>query len=232
MSVKSNLLSVIFKFAPFRIKNIWSMMSLLDGKYGHWQSVRAGEPINVHGEPIPWYTYPSIEYLDQLDFTEKTVFEWGAGNSSRYWARSAKSVTSIEDDPIWYQKIRQHESDNLTIHLIKDKQEYVDAIRRDNHRYDVIIVDGSYRSQCASIAPLFLVDGGVIVLDNSDWFADSTKPLRDAGLLQVDFSGLGPIASYTWTTSLFFHRGFSIASKQGGQPRYSLGSVTAPQDIS
>ncbi|MBP1465725.1 class I SAM-dependent methyltransferase [Candidatus Chloroploca sp. M-50] len=208
------------------------MLSILDGKYGHWHSVKTRESIGIDGEPTPWYTYPAIEYLDQLDFTEKTVFEWGAGNSSRYWARSAKSVVSVEDDPIWYRKIQQYRSDNLDIHLIQDKQRYIDAIRQNDQKYDVIIVDGSYRHQCALIAPLFLREGGVIVLDNSDWYPDSAKFLRDAGLLQVDFSGFVPVALLTSTTSLFFRRDFSVSSKSNQQPRPSLGSVPAPQNIS
>jgi hypothetical protein len=208
------------------------MLSILDTKYGHWQSVKTKQSIRVDGEPIPWYTYPAIEYLDQLDFTAKTVFEWGAGNSSRYWARSAKSVISVEDDPIWYRKIQQYRSDNLDIHLIQDKQRYIDAIRQNDQKYDVIIVDGSYRHQCALIAPMFLRDGGVIVLDNSDWYPDSAKPLRDAGLLQVDFSGFGPVGWYTWATSLFFRRDFHISGKSSVQPHPSLGSIPAPRHIS
>ena len=38
--------------------------------------------VNENNEPIPWFTYPSIQYLDQLDLSEKTIFEWGSGNSS------------------------------------------------------------------------------------------------------------------------------------------------------
>jgi hypothetical protein len=206
------------------------MLSILDGKYGHWKSIVRGESINTRGEPIPWYTYPAIEYLDQLDFTDKVVFEWGSGNSSLYWAQAAKTVSSIEDDPRWLCKIRGSQPENLTIHLVKDEQSYVNAIARTNHKYDVIIIDGSYRYQCALVAPKFLRDGGLIILDNSDWCPESAKVLRDAGLLQVDLSGSGPIAKLTWTTTLFFHRNFSVNSKEARQPRPSLGSVPAPQN--
>ena len=55
------------------------------------------------GNPIPWYTYPAIEYLAQFDYSDKKIFEYGCGNSSLFWAARAESVTSIEDNPEWFE---------------------------------------------------------------------------------------------------------------------------------
>ena len=60
--------------------------------------------IDRDGNPIPWYTYPAIEYLSQFDVTDKDVFEFGCGNSSLFWADRARLVTSIEDNPDWFAK--------------------------------------------------------------------------------------------------------------------------------
>ena len=38
--------------------------------------------LDRNGNPIPWYTYPAIEYLSQFDYSRKTIFEFGCGNSS------------------------------------------------------------------------------------------------------------------------------------------------------
>lgn len=51
------------------------------------------------GNPIPWYTYPAIEYLSQFDYGGKRVFEYGCGYSSLFWAERAAKVISIEDNP-------------------------------------------------------------------------------------------------------------------------------------
>ena len=51
------------------------------------------------GNPIPWYTYPAIEYLSQFDYSQKKIFEFGTGYSSMYWAKRAQKVISIEDKP-------------------------------------------------------------------------------------------------------------------------------------
>ena len=37
------------------------------------------------GNPIPWYTYPAIEYLSQFDYSDKKIFERGA--RCRAWLR-------------------------------------------------------------------------------------------------------------------------------------------------
>lgn len=59
--------------------------------------------IDKDGNPIPWYTYPAIEYLSQFDYGDKKVFEFGCGNSSLFWAVRAQEVISIEDNPSWFE---------------------------------------------------------------------------------------------------------------------------------
>lgn len=226
-----------FQYAASQIVKIFTsrrsrvahrMLSILNKGYGHWQTVERNNVININGEPIPWYTYPAIEYIDSLDFGDKAVFEWGAGNSSLYWARVAKTVTSIEHDPFWHQKLVNKSPVNLNIMLIENEDEYINAISLTNRKWDVIIIDGVYRYKCALIAPRFLEEGGLIILDNSDWLPKSAEVLREANLLQVDMSGFGPIATYTFTTSVFFHRNNRTKSKDGRQPRPSICAIPVP----
>ena len=35
------------------------------------------------GNPIPWYTYPVIEYLTQFDYTDKKIFEYNKSKITR-----------------------------------------------------------------------------------------------------------------------------------------------------
>lgn len=69
--------------------------------------------IDRDGNPIPWYTYPAIEYLSQFDVTDKDVFEFGCGNSSLFWADRARLVTSIEDNPDWLANGRKVLTDRI-----------------------------------------------------------------------------------------------------------------------
>src|SRR6185503_19485637 len=69
-----------------------------------------------------------------------------------------------------------------------------------------------------------LKTGGMIVLDNSDWLPRSAQLLRDSGLIEVDMTGLVPLAGHTQTTSLFFDRAFAFAPR-GRQPLPGPGAV-------
>ena len=238
---KSALVSQLFR----KIKNIvrhwafdliapkgyWearSILNILINKYGWTYSRQIQQAIIGDGIPTPWYSYPTVEYIDQLDFSEKDVFEWGAGNSSLYWASVARSVKSIENDPDWYERIRVQASNNLTIEYAHGP-DFVKAIENDKRSYDVIIIDGSHRVECARVASKYLRDGGMIILDNSDWYPEAAAILQESGLLQVDMSGFAAICQFTISTSLFFHRDFSLKAKGQAQPRPSLGAIPKPE---
>ncbi len=84
--------------------------------YNQYQSICKWDCIDKDGNPIPWYTYPAIEYLENLDMTDKRVLEWGSGNSSLFWAKRAKEVISIENDKEWFEKINAKKLPNQTIY--------------------------------------------------------------------------------------------------------------------
>jgi len=70
------------------------------------------------------------------------------------------------------------------------------------------------------------LESGIVILDNSDWYAETAKFLRDSlNMIQIDFHGFGPINSYTWTTSLFLTRGVMMNPKNKIQPVYSLSAL-------
>src|SRR3954471_19133862 len=45
--------------------------------YGHLRTVLHRNCLDAAERPIPWYTYPAVEYLKQLDFSRARVFEYG-----------------------------------------------------------------------------------------------------------------------------------------------------------
>ena len=47
---------------------------------------------------VAWYAYPLLEFIEGLDFSRDTVFEYGSGSSSVYWAKKAKNLFSVEHD--------------------------------------------------------------------------------------------------------------------------------------
>lgn len=97
--------------ASGQIKWLWATFEC---EYGHLRSRNLGLPVASNGDQLPWYTYPVIEFLSQLDFSKKLVFEFGSGNSSKYWAKRARSITSVENDVAWHQTLAQDKGPNQT----------------------------------------------------------------------------------------------------------------------
>lgn len=188
------------------------------------------------GNPIPWYTYPAIEYLLQFDYASKKIFEFGCGYSSAFWAARAQKVTSIEDKETWFAKWQQEFSaENLEIRLRDEGEQYENAIFEDGEKYDVIVVDGKRREKCAAVAVKALIDGGIIILDDSDRintseeYRKAVSALKAADLIQVDFYGFCPMNCYTKTTSVFLSRNFNFASKHEVQPFNGWGNLWSMQ---
>lgn len=188
--------------------------------------------LDKDNNPIPWYTYPAIEYLSQLDFSDKKIFEFGVGYSSLFWAEHALSVTSVEDNTEWYQKWQnEFSADNLTLKQRGEGKAYYNAILEDKSKYDVIIIDGKCRAECAKTAVRVLNAGGFIILDDSDRvntsieYQTAIETLRQHNLMQIDFFGFCPMNNYTKTTSLFLCRDFNFKSRFKVQPTNGIGNL-------
>jgi hypothetical protein len=165
--------------------------------------MRVRKAVDADGEPIPWYTYPAIEYLRSFNFKECDVFEFGAGNSSLFWSTHARSIVSVEDNRGWFQSVdKMAQKNQIVIHRDLEAG-YVNSLSEQGKSFHVIVIDGRWRRRCANEAIKFLAVGGAIVLDNSDWYSESSRFLRENGFFQIDFSGYGPINAYCWTTSIF-----------------------------
>ncbi len=211
---------------PDRLMYVTSCMNILSETYGYARSLEGGMPVDGAGEPIPLYTYPAIEYLAQLDFSDAAVFEYGSGQSTAFWSRRARRVYAVEDDPTWRARLTERGLPNVEV-LDIEATGYVAAIDAPEEAgYDVIVVDGhGHRYDCAAAARAKLRPGGMVILDNSDWHPNSAALLRGAGLIQVDMTGFKPGYYHTSTTSLFLDRGFSRTSRSGRQPEVGLGAL-------
>lgn len=218
------------RLVPGRVRMAAKACWNLERRYGHWRTAATGESVDADGSPLPWYTYPAIEYLRQFDVSNWDVFEFGSGNSTLFWAGRCRQVTAVEDDPEWHRALLAKIPPNVTYLFETDVGRYPDAVTRPGRSFDCIIIDGSFRKECAQAALEKLKRGGLMILDNSDWFPNTAALLRNAGLLQVDFHGFGPINGYSWTTSLFLSRDFNPGLSEGRQPLPSRAAVRVVKD--
>ena len=185
-----------------QIKNF----NILANIYGQWATIRERDCKDSAGDPIPWYTYPAIEYLMHLNLSGMSVFEYGSGNSTIWWARNALKVHSVEDDSTWLLKIQ--ETINKGRYSIKydfkeRKEDYVNACVG---VYDITIFDGKFRSDCVRKYLENSIFGAMLIFDNSDRYPFSMEKIRrKLKWVELDFHGFGPINGYTWTTSIFIN---------------------------
>ena len=135
------------------------------------------------------------------------MLEFGSGYSTLFWASRCKKVYAVEDDAKWHAIIAPDAPANVEYLLLEDRDAYINAARTVGEpQFDIIIVDGSHRYQCAENSRPLLNPSGFMILDNSDWREETSRFLRDSDLIEVDMSGFGPINPYTWTTSFYFSR--------------------------
>lgn len=178
---------------------------ILEFEYGHERSRNEKRPVDAMGKPLPWFTYPAIDFLSQFDFESKNIFEYGCGMSTLFWLDRKANVYGVEDNPKWFAEVIKLSDGKAQIELSKDNN-YVYSIKSLNMRFDLIVIDGKYREECLNTSLDHLNEDGIVILDNSDRHPDLCKFVRENGFTEIDFHGFGPLNEYTWTTSLFFKR--------------------------
>ncbi len=190
-------------------KNLNNLINNIATKYGWLNSYHSGKPIDNQMNPLPWYTYPAIEYLNCFDLQKLRIFEYGCGFSTLYFASRSLQVISIEDNEKWHYDIQQKLlelgiSGRAKVINKTDEYDYVTSLSA--YRPDVVCIDGSFRKKVSEFVSLFACQKThnvkMIIFDNSDWYPKTVEKLRLATkFFRTDFSGFGPINDYTWTTS-------------------------------
>lgn len=175
---------------------------------GWFKSFTTGISIDNKGAPIPWITYAAISFLEKRIHNNMVVFEYSCGNSTLWWASRIKNLISCEHDQAWYEKMKQKIPQNVELcHInLEYGGNYSKKIAEYNKKYDIIIIDGRDRVNCAKNSLSAIKEDGVFIWDNSD--RDSYKEGYDYllyhGYKRLDFDGMGPINVDSWCTSIFY----------------------------
>lgn len=176
---------------------------------GHFRSSLQARAVDREGNPIPWYTYSMIDFLKDKDFSQRIVLEFGSGQSTRWWARRAARVVSLESSREWFEHVRQSLPTNVTLYFTANDLSGFDELVEDD-RYDVLIVDGLDRAKAAAKAMHHVKPDGCIILDNSEghWGPEGSYPIldlfRENGYRRIDFFGYAPGVFLPHCSSLFF----------------------------
>ena len=178
---------------------------------GWLKSVELKLPVDAQGRALPWYSYPSIDFLARRVRDDMDVFEFGSGNSTLWWAEHARSVTAVEHHPEWAARMMRQVPNNVALRQIdlEPDGEYSFSAHASRRRFHVIVIDGRDRVNCARNCLGALHGDGVIVWDDSQRrrYRPGHRYLARRGFRALEFFGLGPMAPTPKETSVFYRDG-------------------------
>jgi len=186
--------------------------------------------VDAKGNYVPWLTYPFIDFIENLDLSDCSVFEFGSGSSTFWWSERVKNVVSVEMDSSWFDFIYSRRPSNVEIALCQNGGEYPHAINATVNNFDIIVVDGAERYKSATCAIQKLSEEGVIILDNCDWYPNAATMLRSNGFVQLDFYGFSPNNSFPSITSLFYKNN-TLLKKRKYEMNPVIGGNTIPGGV-
>lgn len=173
---------------------------------GWFKSFRSGKSIDRKEIPVPWFTYSAIRFLDERLPADATVFEYGSGYGTVWWAERAKLVHAVEHRCAWKEKVAGTLPDNVKVLYQQPGEGYESAVAQSEMKYDVILLDGRNRDKCFHYAKQGLTERGVIIFDDSHWekYQKTISYIQSVGLRQLPFRGMSPIEFRECETSIFY----------------------------
>jgi hypothetical protein len=178
-------------------------------EYGWFRSFKEKQSVDAQGRPLPWYTYPFIFFLESRIKPDFNVFEYGSGNSTRWYGARVKKVVAVEHDFQWVQMISSNLPANSEVLSRERGDAYIHAVKEKNSLYHLIAVDGRDRVKCVEAAVEFLTPDGVLILDNSERerYQKAKSVMAAKGFRSIDFRGMIPIVGHESCTTIFYRDG-------------------------
>lgn len=149
-------------------------------------------------KPSPWLSFGAIDFIQSRLVKDMRVFEYGSGGSTLFWLKHEAHLTSIEHDPTWYYKLRDHYLRHSSLDYRLVQAEYTGRGNLDpsdpdicassdelfqahsfcnycsqidefpDEWFDIVLIDGRARASCIKHSCNKVKIGGLLVLDNSD----------------------------------------------------------------
>lgn len=198
------------------VKQLYRLVSK-PGKYlestGWLRSAIARRPMDSEGRPIPWLSYPFIDFISGRLNDGMLVVEFGAGNSTLFFASKVKRVFSVESNELWVKDLAPQLPNNAEVSYQSynpaDSMQYVTAADSQLAFADIVLVDGPETSETLKHVAKAIGPKGVIALDNADreQYQESASSLLMMGYRRLDFVGMCPGAARKSVTALFYRDG-------------------------
>ncbi len=177
---------------------------------GWVRSLERDEIVDAAGEPLPWATLPFVDFIAPRLRAEWSVFEYGAGASTLFYAKRVRRVTAVEHDARFAAQLRARLPGNAEVRVCAASgEDYAAEVGRGTTEPELVSVDGEHRELCVARAMGRLAPGGVLVLDDAERgeYAGARKMLAAAGFRAVEFWGLAAGGVRRKCTSVFYREG-------------------------
>lgn len=174
---------------------------------GWVRATSTGRIQDRRGQPIPWMSYPFVDFIAPRLHAGVRVFEYGAGASTLFFAARVGEVLSVEDDAAFAAALRPRLPANARmIEYPRDSADYARAVTQMANPPHLVVLDGFQRDACAAAALPVLARDGVFVLDDAEReeYAPIYARLRSAGFRELGFWGLAPTRIERRCTAVFY----------------------------
>ncbi|WP_291325491.1 glycosyltransferase [Desulfovibrio sp. UCD-KL4C] len=179
-------------------------------KMGWFSSYHRQAIVDDNGAPLPWLSYPAVNLLEERSPYGINVFEYGCGSSTLWWAKRARRVVVVEHNEQWFKTMKEQFPDNVRpvrreLETGGDYSKTVAMIK--NIKFDIIVIDGRDRVNCAYNCLDSLSPSGVVVFDNTDRleYMPGREFLVEAGFKELRLTGLASMVLNVGScTSIFY----------------------------
>jgi SAM-dependent methyltransferase len=176
------------------------VFSLKNRRFDHWTPqylrYRLQAAIRAKLRPEePSLTPQAVRELDRRLRHDMVGVEWGSGNTTRFFARRTKHLTSFETDTSYYHwvagTLRAERLDNVDYRLIPhdfegedDEEEMhrnslvVAADQFPDESVDYALIDSAPRGCLSRRIATKIKPGGLLILDNANWYLPPPGTLR------------------------------------------------------
>lgn len=175
---------------------------------GWFNTFNTKQAVDKNGNPIPWTTYPFIDFISLRLNSNIVMFEYGCGSSTLFFSKYVKEITSIEHNEVWFNKIKDAATSNVFLNYIALDENglYCRQSHFTNKKFDLIFIDAEDRVNCILQSAGSLSESGVLVLDDSERneYKEGVEFMINEGFKKLDFWGIAPTILFKKCTTLFY----------------------------
>jgi len=136
----------------------------------------------------PMMSNDEILFIEKNLNDDKTMLEWGSGNSTIYFSKFVKELVSIEHNYEWYlyvkNAIKWYNIDNIKLYYVEPNEkvtipsvksqliDYIEFPKTLNIIFDIVLIDGRARQHCAYSILDYIKENGLLFMHD---FYDRTR---------------------------------------------------------